>query len=93
LVGAGGEFCHAVDAGAGLDFQNSHDPEDVVDGEPVIDIEAGLASTLVVISPVANKLTAAETRRFFATTKSSLTRASRRHPCRAQIDGGDFSLL
>jgi hypothetical protein len=65
-------------ADVGLDFQNSHQPEDEADGvvdELATDIAAGLASTAPANSPVVNKQTAAETSRFFATTKSSLTRA------------------
>lgn len=86
-AGAGelGQVAGAVTV-AGFDFQNSHQPaEDAEEGELGTDIEAGLASAVPTINPPAYKLTAAETSQFFATTKSSLSRTPRRHPCRAQI--------
>jgi hypothetical protein len=69
-----------------LGFQNSHQLLDVEDGGALeMDIDAGLAWAPPAINPAASKLNAVEMARFFATTKSSLTRVERQHPCRSRV--------
>jgi hypothetical protein len=91
VVGAAGEFGHVVGVGAGLDFQNSHQlgaddagADELGVDELENDIEAGLACRFAAIKPAPSKPPATLAKCLLVTLKSSLFRASRRHPCRTQ---------